>query len=245
MISKRFFLTLLTIHLIFFLCHESLMAQNSPKNTFQTWGSFNFSKSLPFSSLLTINPEINRLVSGDAFWRSYSVDNNIEYYPNNSWDLILATQFSYTYQEEGTNTLETRPYVSVRWNIIKPEKRFFLTLQGRYDFRFIHYYNSTPDSYSGRFRIKPELRISMNKKNNLDNKNLMLRLSSEYFIQKDESVDERFLAKRMLALGLFYRHSNQWRYELRYQIFKSKNTLEDSVPSSVDNVLYFIVSWYL
>ena len=241
--KKNLFSGILFVLLI--MVQGNVIAQNPPKSTFQTWGTFHLVKDLPNSMVLTINPEFNRLISGDAFWRSYSIDNNIEYYPNNTWDIIGSIQFSYTYQEVGTNTFETRPYVGLRWNIIKPEKRVFLTLQGKYDFRFIHYYNGDPDTYTGRFRIKPEMRISLNQHTNLNDKNLMLRLSGEYFIQQDENVDERFLSKHMFAAGLLYRHSHRWRYELRYQIYKTKNTLEATSPSSVDHVAYFLVYWFL
>jgi len=231
--------------LLIFLLHGGIMAQDPPKSTFQTWGSFNFVKNLPFSAVLTINPEANRLISGDSPWHSYSIDNNLEYYPNNSWDIFAAIQLTYTMQQTGVNSLETRPYVGIRWNILKPEKRVYMFLQGRYDFRFFHYYGSQPDTYSGRFRIKPEVRVSLNRKSNLADKNLMLRLNGEYYIQMDEAVDERFLAKHMYSVGLLYRHSHAWRYEFRYQIYKSKNTLEATEPTSIDNVAYFLVSWFL
>ncbi len=220
-------------------------AQDPAKTTFQTWSSFNFVKNLPFNAVLSINPEFNRLISGDTPWHAYSIDNTLEYFPDNTWDVFASLLLSYTRQDEGTNSLEIRPYVGVRWNILKPEKRVFLYLQGRYDFRFFHYYNSEPDIYSGRFRIKPEVRISMNRKNNLDDKNLMLRLSGEYFIQIDKEVNERFLSKHLTSVGLLYKHSHAWRYEFRYQIYKNKNTIEATAPSSIDHVAYFIVFWFL
>jgi hypothetical protein len=234
-----------TSFFIALLISGNLCAQDSQNSTFQTWSSFNFVKNLPFSAVLTINPEVNRLITGGSPWHSYSIDNNLEYYPNNSWDIFASLQLSYTMQEEDINSLEIRPYIGARWNILKPEKRVFLYLQGKYDFRFFHYYGDLPDKYSGRFRIKPEIRISLNRESNLADKNLMLRLSGEYFIQIDEKVKERFLSRHLMAVGFYYRHSHAWRYEFRYQLYRNKNTIEATLPTSTDHVAYFIVTWFL
>lgn len=236
-----------TIILSFFtILHtgEISLAQDT-QSTFQTWASFNFVKNLPFSAVLTINPELNRQISSDSPWHAYSLDNNLEYYPNNSWDIFASLQLVYTVQDEGYNNLEVRPYIGARWNILKPEKRVFFFLQARYDFRFIHYYGDEPNTYSGRTRIRPEVRISLNRENNLADKNLMLRVAGEYFIQIDEEVKERFLSKHLMAVGLLYRHSYSWRYEFRYQLYRNKNTIEATEPTSIDHVAYFIVSWFL
>ncbi|MDZ7605858.1 MAG: DUF2490 domain-containing protein [Cyclobacteriaceae bacterium] len=235
----------LNISLVLALMIVGNLQAQDPQQSFQTWSSFNFVKNLPFNATLTVNPEVNRLVSGGSPWHAYSIDNTLEYYPNNSWDVFASLMLSYTKQDEGTNSLEIRPYIGVRWNILKPEKRVFLYLQGKYDFRFFHYYSDEPNSYSGRFRIKPEVRVSLNKKSNLADKNLMLRLNGEYFIQVDEEINERYLSKRQTSIGLLYRHTHAWRYEFRYLIYKNKNTLEATAPTSIDHVAYFIVSWFL
>jgi hypothetical protein len=58
-------------------------------------------------------------------------------------------------------------------------------------------------------------------------------------------VKERFLSRHLMAVGLYYRHSHAWRYEFRYQLYRNKNTIEATLPTSTDHVAYFIVTWFL
>jgi hypothetical protein len=232
--------------IIFFLVHiltiVSCFAQSA---SLQSWSGLNIVKNLPIGLLWSMNPETDRLLSGDGFWRSYSLDNTFEYYPNNSWDIFASLQGIYTYQEEGTNSLEIRPYFGTRYNLLKPERRTFLYFQVRYEFRFLHYYDSTPDEMNNRLRLSTMARYSLNRNSNLEDKNLMLRLSGEHFSRIDDETEERFAFKYIISAGLYYRHSYKWRYEFRYQIMKSRNSLEETEPSSIDHILYLNVYWFL
>ena len=69
------------------------------------------------------------------------------------------------------------------------------------------------------------------------------RLYFEYDIE-DDKPPERFASKRRIRLGVGYRHSYEWRFEVLAMRDEAKETLEDEIDVDA-YMLNFRIKWFL
>jgi len=168
-------------------------------------------------------------LGGDR-WYEAAFITGLGYSPSPNFTFWGGFYTSYILQTEDENTFEFRPGVGARWNISQPSNRLYARIQTEYEWRFFWNLTSNGFSRSNRIRVRPDLLLSLNKENTIQDNNLCLRLYGEYFQNLDNRIKERFWNRYGTALGLYYRENPQWRYELRYLIKGSKNTIEQTRP---------------
>ena len=240
---RSFLIKILTISLL--TGFWSIGFAQQEEVTIQTWYSFSLNKNFATNFMFYTNPEYYEMVKGEDEWGEVAWTTGVEYYPNNTFDVYFDIFSAYTQQSSGVNTLEIRPRIGTRWHIIKPEHKVPIFIQGLYEFRNQHDIDSSKWSTSHRFRVRPEIKISLNRSNILLEKNIILRVYGELFMNMDEAIEERFWNSHQIGIGFYYRHNGRRRYELRYIQQKSKNSLDEERYQVSSHVLYFLVTFFL
>jgi hypothetical protein len=213
--------------------------------TIQTWYSFSLNKNFATNFMFYTNPEYYEMIQGEDKWGQVAWTTGVEYYPNNTFDLYTDIFSTYTQQASGINTMEIRPRLGARWHIVKLERKVPVNLQVLYEFRNQYDIDSSKWSTSHRFRLRPEARISLNRENILQDKNISLRIYGEFFMNVDKAIEERFWNSRQIGMGLYYRHNGRRRYELRYIQQEAKNSLEQERFQVSSHILYFLVTFFM
>ena len=215
------------------------------EETIQTWYSFSLYKNISTNFMFYTNPEYYEMVKGDDKWGEVAWTTGVEYYPNNKFDLYSDIYSSYTQQATGVKTLEIRPRLGTRWHISTPERKVPVFIQGLYEFRNQYDIDSSSWVNSHRFRLRSDVRFSLNRSNILQDKNILLRLYWELFMNTNNAIHERFWNSRQLGTGIYYRHNGRRRYELRYILQSSKNNLEETEYKISSHIFYFLVTFFL
>ena len=213
--------------------------------TIQTWYSFSLNKNFSTNFMFYTNPEYYDMVKGDDKWGEVALTTGVEYYPSNKFDLYSDIYTSSTQQATGVNTLEIRPRIGVRWHISTPEHKIPISIRGLYEFRNQYDTEASIWANAHRFRLRSDFRFSLNRSNILQDKNILLRLYGELFMNTNKDIEERFWNSRQLGTGVYYRHNGKRRYELRYVLQGSKNNLEDVQYKVSSHVLYLLVTFFL
>ncbi len=228
---------------IFFI--GNLSAQSNSDITGQIWISFSLNKQFAENYLFYTNPEYYYEFRADREWNTYAWSNGLEYYPSRNFDLFLNVYAALTEQTSGINTTEVRPVLGGRWNIIDASHRARLTFQAKYEFRNFYESSKKNWSQSNRLRVQLQTRYSLNRETTVEDKNFIIRVYAEEFMNIDENIEEAFWNNRRFAMGFYYRHTSKKTYELRYQLLNSKNTLEQERFQVRSHILYVLFTFYL
>jgi hypothetical protein len=189
----------------------------------------------PFLNVWTADAEFSyqTLMSGGDKWRSYQFTPGIQRNLSPRFDLFLSTPYYYTVQTSDYVTQEVR---------FSPAVRFIFTANGRvesrsvlrYDFRSVK--TSGGDwQHSNRSRLSLEFIFPLNKPNIYQDNMLFLLVDGELFLVIDRNIDERFANLRKARLGLGYRLSYKHRFEVVYQVHKSRTTIDQDFDTR-DNI---------
>ena len=192
-----------------------------------------------------INPEYYTLYRGGSRWREVAFITGLSYNASPAFTFWGGFYTSYILQTENQNTYEFRPRVGARFNISRATNRFYAKVQSEYEWRFFWNLSDNEFSRSNRIRVRPDLLVSLFKENTVQDKNLCLRVYGEYFQNLDNNIEERFWNRFGTAVGLHYRLSPEWRYEIRYLVQGSKNTIEETRPSTVSHIVYLYVTYII
>lgn len=210
---------------------------------FQSWNSFltfwNFYPSLVFEMEL----DYYTLVSDGPAWREIAVQPSLEYYPNNSIDLFTGVYLSSTKQNDVDNTWETRPFAGIRWNIIKPEKRVFLRVAAKLEYRFFSQDDGSTNA--GRLRTKADLFVPINQKTMDVDKNLYGILQAEKFFNFENDIRERYQSSFRQNVGAGYRFTFNWRLEMLYIFQTSRDSSEDDQPDRQNHIIQLTGKYFI
>jgi hypothetical protein len=219
-------------------------ARGQTTSDVQSWNAFVTDWNFRQSMLIELELDYNKLLSDGQVWREYAMQPSFEYYPSNSIDLFAGVYLTDTKQNETDDTKEIRPLIGFRWNIIKPEKRVFLRLQTKYEYR---YFTSTKDEPkdAGRIRIRFDLFIPITQKSYNNDKDLYALIWSEAYINFENSFKEKYQSTFRQYLGLGYRFSYRWRFEMTYVFQAARNSIADEEPDTITSALQLTLKHYL
>lgn len=85
--------------------------------------------------------------------------------------------------------------------------------------------------------------VSLNKKTMVENNNLYLLGYFEVFYNFDDEVQERFFDLWKYKIGLGYRLSYKWRFDLGFVFQDSRNTIEQPVNLPTNIITNYVIEW--
>lgn len=164
------------------------------------------------------------LLSGGEKWRSFNLDPTFEYSITPKIDLVSDVPFGWTRQSDAATSFEVSPIVGARYYFTQG-KRIDLRLLARFQSRNFHQIETDVWEHKGRFRLKGEVWISINRPNLFNDKLLYAVLDYEEFVVADQQVDERYANQRRARFGLGYRFNYKHRFDLFYSWQQSRDEI--------------------
>jgi hypothetical protein len=248
-----------------FLCAVTaalpLNAQEPPEDASrQIWANLILARPTTQKLYLEYDIEGAYEVSDEDPFKSLFGTGMVEYYHKPWLDLTgeLVTGFSRLGADE--NSFEASLRLGARFHLgnnvfwawlpeksrpeILPKKRYSAGVLFRLEHRNFWYSTDRPSAADLRFRGRLELKLALNKPNLGTDGVWYLIADGEWFVPlgNDETA-ERFATKGRARLGIGYRRSYAWRFEILAQRDEARETLEDAK----DVEAYMIdlrVKWY-
>lgn len=166
-------------------------------------------------------------VSGGEEWRNLDLTPVVEYYPVDWLDLSAEATIGRTHQRDGLDTVEVTERLGVRLRLFGkivahrrslgrehlPLRRVDVSTLVRLEQRNFFYSDATPDSHSWRARLRVEGKLALNHSRLAQDRTLYAVGDVEYFQPVGEEVEERYVNKMRVRLGLGYRPSARTRLE--------------------------------
>lgn len=253
--------TLLLLGCLFGASADLLAQQEEPEPSTQVW--LNMILSRPVSDKWYVEYDIEgaRQVSGDGDpWKYIYGTGLVEYYPSTWVDLTGELVSGFTKQDKEEDSFEATVRLGARFHFvsqlinspylteIRPErmtgKKLSIANLVRLEYRNFWYNGDRPSSDDLRFRNRLEFKYAFNRPN-LATDGVWYGITDvEWFVNlSDEVIEERFSTKRRYRLGLGYRHSYQFRYELVLIRDYARETLDEKgdVDTSMVN---FRFKWF-
>ena len=208
------------------------------------WSSFIYDWNFVDSWLVEMEIDYNQLISGSPDWKSVAIQPSIEHYPSGAIDLFCGANFSWTLQTSDVLTKEIMPFMGFRWNISRPENRFFFRMEEKLEYRYFKNDDGS-NTHSGRLKSRAELIVSITQKNLDQYKNLFGIFKLDSYAYFNRELKERYQSSLMFHIGCGYRfnYKNQVNVEYIYQL--SRNSLEESITQNRSNIIYFTYNRYL
>jgi len=178
-----------------------------------------------------------------ARWYSMNLTPAYERSMNKYVDLISSLGFSYTIQNDTTNSIEVRPMVGARF-YLTPEFRLQTRLTFRYEHRLFKETGSSNLQNADRIRFRPELVFPVTKRSYFDDKMLYVLADVEFFVDLGNPIHETFSNQVRNRVGLGYRFNYNVRLEGIYMLQRSKNEIEDDFDTR-DNIYRIRMKVYL
>jgi len=225
---------LFIIIVLLFALNEGFSQETQSKD-YQLWMDFLYNYTFKNSIVYTAETELAFTIGEDERYRQISLNNIFRYNILSPYDVYWALYTSYEVPLDSTdsyNTFELRPWIGFRFNLIRPSKRVQFNILFRLEERFFFYSGDEENSQSTRLRIRPELFYALNNDNIHQNKTWFLRLDGEVFINLSDPKGERYAQTGRIRLGLNYRMSNAWSFEVLFMEQFSKNTIDETYYGS-------------
>lgn len=162
------------------------------------------------------------LLTGGEKWRNFSFDPTFEYSITPKIDLLSDVPFGWTRQSDAATSFEVSPIVGARY-YFSQGKRLDVRLLARFQSRNFHQIETDIWEHKGRFRLKGELWISINRPNLFNDKLLYALLDYEEFIVADQQVNERYANQRRARIGIGYRFNYKHRVDFIYTWQRSRD----------------------
>lgn len=221
-----------------------LVAQeNAEEYSRQRWLNFILGRPISEKWYFEYDFEAAKQVSGGQPWRYLYGTGLAEYYPNDYLDLTGELVTGFTQQNEVENSFEATVRLGLRFHLIsqifsspyitkiRPErlsgKRFNIANLLRIERRQFWYSGDLPSAEDTRFRNRIETKLALSKANLAADGAWSLLADIEWFVLLgDDEAPERFATKRRIRIGVGYRHSYQWRFDVLAMTDKGRDTLE-------------------
>ncbi len=220
----------------------SYSISKSQDSDVQSWNCFKVNwNALPSTMFRSDFLYRSRISSGPS-WRDFAFRPSFEYYPNGYLTLSSGLYYYLTKQSDNINTQELRPMFGVSWNITIPEKRFYLNVGARYEYRF--YFGENDKKDISRLRFDTRLIVSITQRNYSQDKNLYAIIKPEVFMNFEKnSIQERYKSRFRQEVGLGYRFNYPWRLEVSYIYQASRNSISSESPDSYSNIISTILKY--
>ncbi len=208
----------------------------------QVWGNYILGKPISENWYVEYDFEGARQVSGGEPWNSLCGTALAEYYPNAYLDLTAELGTGITRQNNEENSYEAAAALGLRLHIVKqifldpffanfgPErfsgKSYDIAALLRLERRQFWYSGNLPSADQTRFRYRFETNFALNKASLAIDGVWNLLADIEWFWPLYDEIPERFATQRRIRLGLGYRHSYHWRYEIFLVSDRVRDTLD-------------------
>ena len=239
-----------------------IKAQESVQETSkQLWANLILSR--PKSEKLYFEYDIEgaRQFSGGEPWRYLYGTGLGEYFPNRFIDLTGELSTGFTKQSASEDSFEATVRFGARLHLITQifnsplikeiraermsGKKLGISFLSRIEHRNFWYSGDRPSSDDLRWRNRLEFRLALNEPNLATDGVWYLMADAEYFTPiGDDKAPERFATKFRARLGLGYRLSYAWRFEILAMRDEAKETLEDEIEIDA-YILDLRLKWFL
>jgi hypothetical protein len=226
----------------------------------QIWANLVLSRPVSEQLYLEYDIEAAHQVSGGEPWTSLYGTTLLEYYPNGFFDLTGEMVTGFARQTGSENSFEATMRLGVRLHLInqifnsafvekiRPErmsgKRFTVANLARLEFRNFWYSGDRPSSSDARFRNRVEFKLALNKQTLGADGVWYLIADTEWFVPlTDNDAAERFATKRRIRVGIGFRRSYTWRFDLLAMRDTARETLEDEIDVDA-YMLNFRAKWF-
>lgn len=208
----------------------------------QVWVDFtlDFPQSDRFLYELDVQPKAQ--FSGDDTWRAVDATPAFEWLANRWFEVVGQTLFSRTRQSTDVTTYEVAPRIGLRMHLfsnlrtmrsgLRPLRRVGIANLLRLEWRNLWYSDGTPTSHQWRLRNRIELKAGINHGDMSRDGTLYFHADVEAFIPLNGNVDETYASKLRSRIGLGYRRSDVWRYELLYVRDETRKSPGDAFARS-------------
>ena len=207
----------------------------------QIWNNFNVGWSINEHFSWRSNAAYNVLLSKEFPWYEITLTSTGVYKFQRFYEVSLGFYFARTKQTLSLSSIELRPFVGFRITT-NLQKRWLVTNLGKIEMRNLIYSNDDI-SMSWRFRNRTYLALAILTQSMNDNDNLFVFAYFEVFYNFGQEVRERFFNQFKYKLGLGYRLSSRWNFDLGVIYQDSKNTIIEPVNPSTNLITNYIVEW--
>ena len=234
-LNKKFILCLLI--LICFSYYRLIAQDIAP----QIWNNFNVGWSINEHFSWRNNASYNVLISKEYPWYEITLTSTGVYKFQRFYEVSLGFYFARTKQTLSLSSIELRPFVGFRITT-NPQKKWLVTNLGKIEMRnFI--YSDNDISSSWRFRNRTYLALALTNESMNDNNNLFVFAYFEVFYNFGQEVRERFFNQFKYKLGLGYRLSSRWNFDLGVIYQDSKITVIEPVNPTTNTITNYIIEW--
>lgn len=192
----------------------------------QIWA--NVTLDFPHSERLLFEIDLEPKVqySGDDTWRALDVTPAVELSVNRWIEVVGEVGVGRTKQSTAVASTEVTPRIGVRVHLFNnlrtmlqgphPLGRVGVANLTRIEWRNLWYTDDTPSNHEARFRNRSEIKVGLNHAEMSLPNTLYLTADFEFFVPLTGDVQETFATKTRGRIGLGYRHSDRYRFEIIY-----------------------------
>ena len=172
-----------------------------------------------------------------SYWNETSLFLQYAFRPVRFLEGSLNLRYARTQQNKELGSRELRPSTGFRF-FSNSGRRAMISNRSLLEFRWLVYTNDQND-FTIRFRNRTTALFSMLKTSVSDTDNLILYTFFEAFHNTESGTVERFFQRTNWKLGLSYRFSNLWLFDVGFNYFDAKNNTEDTSaqPSQLPTVI--------
>jgi hypothetical protein len=223
--------------------HDARAQEETSLTSGQFWGDFR--GTYRFSRITRLSGEIGYRtdISGDTDFTRFLSRWRF------NWDVLDWMQLApelfgdYTSLTGSSNTFELRPAIGVRFLVLWPTRRFRLDSYTRVEYRYFFAEDGANEDW-WRFRTRLGGLIALNKATLLADRTLFAIVDAEPFISVDEGLSEEFADRLRLRLGLGYRHTYNWRFELIYTAQRARATSGEKFEVT-DHIIRLRIKYFI
>lgn len=207
----------------------------------QIWNNLNVGWNVNEKFSLRNNLAYNILLSNELPWSEITFSSTAVLKFHRFMEGSAGMYVAFTNQSIDISSFEFRPYLGYRI-FTNTSKRWYVSNLSRLEFRFLRYSNKN-EEITLRFRNRTNALVSLNKRSMTENKNFYLMGYFEVFYNFGGEVQERFFDLFQYKLGLGYRLSYKWRFDIGFVFQESRNTLDQPSQLPTNIITNYRFEW--
>ena len=180
------------------------------------------------------------LLSKEFPWKEFIYTGALAYDLHKYFEASGGLSLILVKQSLNLSSFEVRLFAGIRFKT-NIDKRLYFTNFTRLEWRNFKYSDGSKNS-TGRFRNRAYLAFALTKKSMISDKNLFLLSYFEAFYNFND-VRERFFNALKYKLGLGYRLSYNWRFDLGLLYQGAKDNTGEPVHPITKIDTYFVLEW--
>ncbi len=234
----RFLIKLCFLSYTLFLYSSLLKAQDIAP---QVWNNANLGWNINDHFILRNTLAYNVLLSEEFPWNEITFTTTGVYTFHKFLQGSLGLYLAKTKQSLTLSSFETRPFLGLRI-FSNVQKRFIISNLNHMELRYFKYSDESTD-LTARYRNRTNLAFALTKKSMTSSKNLFAFGYFEAFYNFEREVVERFFTQFKFKLGLGYRFSPSWIFDLGliYQDAQDNIEMPGQFPTKLTT--NYIMDW--